>query len=60
MDNQEVFDKLSDIECYLYYEIDNPTQNTANIDPEKLEAFHNVIDDALQMWHDLTGCTLMH
>ena len=60
MDNQEVFEKLSDIECYLFYEIDQPTENTSSIDPEKLKAFHNAIDEALQAWHDLTGCTLMH
>lgn len=60
MDNQEVFEKLSDIECYLYYELDNPTQNTSNIDPEELKSFHILIDNALQTWHNLTGCTLMH
>ena len=60
MDNQEVFENLSDIECYLFYEIDQPTENTASIDPEALKSFHSTIKHVLQTWHDLTGCTLMH
>ena len=60
MDNQEVFERLSDIEYYLFYEIDNTTQNTVNIDPEALKSFHSTIKQSLQTWHDLTGCTLMH
>ena len=60
MDNQDVLEKLSDIECYLFYEIDQPSENTASIDLEKLKAFHNAIDEALQTWHNMTGCTLMH
>lgn len=55
--NQELLDNLSEIESYLFYEIDDDqTQNTANIDPEKLRAFHATIKKALETWFMMTRC----
>lgn len=48
MNNQEVFDMLSELECFFYYERDklNPV----------LDDIHEKINACLIAWHEYTGC----
>ena len=49
MDNQQVFDMLSELEMYFFYKRDelNPT----------LDDIHEKIEQCLLAWHEYTGCT---
>ena len=59
MEKQEVFDSLSSLECFFFYEKDK----AQGIDPKQYETLTEIwndIRDALEKYNALTGLTLMH
>ena len=56
MNNHEILNQLSSIECDLFYALDEGRTN--GIDPKALDAFHDKIADLLEEWASLTGETL--
>ena len=57
MDNQKILDDLSGIESALYYRLDG-SDDRQGIEYKDLEEMHNKINDALVMWHRLTGLNI--
>ena len=57
MNNQDILNKLSEIECALYYRYDG-SDNREGVSYENLEKAHNAANDLLKFWHQITGCTL--
>ena len=55
MDNQEVFNLLSELEAFFYYKRQNPEE----LAPFQsiLNEMHTEADTMLRQWHNLTGCT---
>lgn len=53
MDNQEVFDALSDLEEAMYYRMQNPE----HLPFDSVTEIHEKIKAALLEWHRITGCT---
>ena len=50
MDNQSVFDMLSELECFFYYE------SNSRLNPT-IDDIHDKIKSALIAWSEFTGCT---
>ena len=57
MTNQEILERLSELECVLYYRNDG-SDDTEGVSYADTEHMHNLINEALKEWHRLTGCTL--
>ena len=55
MDNQKVFDMLSELEEDLYYKMQNPEE----LAPfwTTLAGMHMYLKTMLCQWHNITGCT---
>ena len=51
--NQKIFNKLSDLECKLYYGMQNP----GDLPFEDIAEIHKHIKSALVIWQKITGCT---
>lgn len=59
MEKQEVFENLSALECYFFYE----KEKAQGIDPAAYKALSEIwqnVREALEKYHELTGLTLMH
>lgn len=57
MNNQEILNTLSALECELYYRIDDG----AETDPKMISAVNNVrslLVKCLEEWHAATGLTI--
>lgn len=52
MSEQEVFEKLSELESYFYYRMQNPGSLSFRI----LVELHDELNTAMRQWHNLTGC----
>ena len=52
MSEQEVFNKLSELEEYFYYRLQNPK----GLPFDALARLHDEINAAMLKWHELTGC----
>ena len=57
MSNQDILQALSEIECALYYRVDG-SDNPENVSYEDLKKAHDMTDELLNFWHDVTGCIL--
>lgn len=57
MSNQDILNKLSLIECALYYKADG-SDDAEGIDPVEIRKVRQKIDEALHMWYDITGLTI--
>lgn len=55
--NQEILEKLSDLECILYYRTDY-TESLEGVSMEATKEIHQIIKECLVKWHNLTGCML--
>lgn len=55
--NQEILEKLSDLECVLYYRTDY-TDSLEGITMDATIEIHQTIKNCLEKWHNLTGCIL--
>lgn len=52
MNNQEVFNMLSELESFFYYRMQNPEGLPFKI----LVELHEELNTAAKQWHNLTGC----
>lgn len=50
MDNQEIFEKLSELECALFYAYTRSDNN------EELKKAHDAANEALKAFAKATGC----
>lgn len=57
MTNQEILNYLSTLECALYYRADGH-DNPEGVSEENTRKVHDLIDEAMNLWYDLTGCTI--
>ena len=55
MTNQDIFKALADVECALYYRVDG-SDNPENVSIEELKKAHDMVDELLNYWHNITGC----
>lgn len=58
MTNQDILEKLAELECTLFYRADG-SDNTEGVDPEKIWVIHQKVKEALEGWHKLTGLTIL-
>ena len=54
MNNQEIFNMLSDLEEFFYYKMQNPEELGAFW--PQLAEMHSEAKTMLCQWHNLTGC----
>ena len=52
MSEQQVLNLLADLEEYFYYRQQNPE----GLPSDDLMKLHDTLNDALRLWHRLTGC----
>ena len=57
MTNQDIFKALVDVECALFYRVDG-SDNPENVNIDDLKKAHDMADELLNFWHEITGCVL--
>lgn len=57
MSNQDILNKLSLIECALYYKADG-SDDAEGIDPDQIYKVRQKVEEALHLWHNITGLNL--
>lgn len=57
MTNKQILEKLSELECVLYYRAEG-SDNLEGVTPEATEATRKLVKQALEFWHKATGETL--
>lgn len=57
MTNKDLMKLMADIECALYYRIDG-SDNPEGIGNDELRKAHDMIDELLNYWYELTGCII--
>ena len=56
MNNQEILETLSELECILYYKADR--DNPEQIPREKIRKARDLVNEALLYWRDITGLNI--
>lgn len=57
MTNQSILEKLSELECTLYYRREGWTE-TEGVSAEDAKKTWELVKEALEYWHQVTGCKL--
>lgn len=57
MNEKEVMNQLSGLECYFYY-LQNGRNLGKELNPAEVEKMHDLIREACEMWHKMTGATI--
>ena len=57
MDNKEILKMLSALECVFYYRYAG-SDDPQGVSYEDTRKMHEMINNALNEWHRLTGCVL--
>ena len=57
MNNQEILNRLSELESEFYYRADG-SNNAEGVNLENIKQIHTELYNLVAKWNKLTGCTL--